>query len=542
MRRASTTQRVLATVIALQLVTATTAAIGDNRGAGAPSPAAAPSQSTTPRITEAPAPTTPTATSSPTTSAAPAPPTSAPQVAPSPAVPSPRSTLPDSSTRTLVELQVRSSAEWATVELPGVAVLTQRPPITSGDVAVSAVGTSTVAMALRGHGTARLAVVGEVLDDLPSAVRTCKSSEGSLTVRITRLTAAPVPIAEVVNHRSDGATSDGCENHVQGTVTRADLLGPAAWPPRMDGRRLVLSFYYPWYDDDTFRSGTWRNHPMRPWNTERAAEVSEMVDLASGSGISGFLVSYNHHPATARRFDHVLRAAEGHGAFMVGPLLELGFLAHQHGSTTVGVDDLERWLRAVLARSTSPAWLLVDGRPVVFLYGQDNLTSPVWTEVRQRLRADGLDPFVLGETIAPSFDFDGLYQYSPNVEPDSTALSAWYRRFEREARLDPELYDTGRSVLWAAPVSPGQDDSLLASASDRTLVVERRGGARYADTWAAASETRPDWILVTSWNEFHENTEVAPSRAHGFRPLEQTKAWAGRFATSRWQARALPRG
>ena len=42
-------------------------------------------------------------------------------------------------------------------------------------------------------------------------------------------------------------------------------------------------------------------------------------------------------------------------------------------------------------------------------------------------------------------------------------------------------------------------------------------------------ELNPDWVLVTSWNEWMETTQVAPSEQSGWRALNQTATWAGRF-------------
>jgi len=39
-------------------------------------------------------------------------------------------------------------------------------------------------------------------------------------------------------------------------------------------------------------------------------------------------------------------------------------------------------------------------------------------------------------------------------------------------------------------------------------VVDRQGGRRYDDTWAAALSGAPDWVVVTSWNEWFEGTSV----------------------------------
>jgi len=55
------------------------------------------------------------------------------------------------------------------------------------------------------------------------------------------------------------------------------------------------------------------------------------------------------------------------------------------------------------------------------------------------------------------------------------------------------------------------------------LYVDRGpAGERYQATWDAALASDPDWILVTSWNEWYEGTAVEPSVRFGDLALRQT--------------------
>jgi hypothetical protein len=40
---------------------------------------------------------------------------------------------------------------------------------------------------------------------------------------------------------------------------------------------------------------------------------------------------------------------------------------------------------------------------------------------------------------------------------------------------------------------------------------------------------QPDWILVTSWNEFWENTHIEPSVFYGRRYQSRTRTWSELF-------------
>ena len=97
-----------------------------------------------------------------------------------------------------------------------------------------------------------------------------------------------------------------------------------------------------------------------------------------------------------------------------------------------------------------------------------------------------------------------------------------------EHRADPLL--DGRSIpLLVMPVSPGQDDRDSTKPLAQQTVIERRGTARYDETWYAARGVWPDWIYVTSWNEWFERTSIAPGRVSGNAALQRTLDWAGAF-------------
>ena len=48
-------------------------------------------------------------------------------------------------------------------------------------------------------------------------------------------------------------------------------------------------------------------------------------------------------------------------------------------------------------------------------------------------------------------------------------------------------------------------------------------------TWHAALDSDPDWVLITSWNEWHEGSEIEPSLEHGDREIVATAGFAQDF-------------
>ena len=51
----------------------------------------------------------------------------------------------------------------------------------------------------------------------------------------------------------------------------------------------------------------------------------------------------------------------------------------------------------------------------------------------------------------------------------------------------------------------------------------------YDDQWRSAVTTAADWVIITTWNEFWENTEIEPSVRYGTRFLDRTREWSARF-------------
>jgi hypothetical protein len=68
-----------------------------------------------------------------------------------------------------------------------------------------------------------------------------------------------------------------------------------------------------------------------------------------------------------------------------------------------------------------------------------------------------------------------------------------------------------RGGLWIAPAAPGFDAQLVGG----TRHIARRGGQTLRLEMNAAMDSSPDAIGLISWNEYSENSEVEPSRAHG---------------------------
>jgi glycoprotein endo-alpha-1,2-mannosidase len=194
--------------------------------------------------------------------------------------------------------------------------------------------------------------------------------------------------------------------------------------------------------------------------------------------------------------------------------------------------------RAAQPYAAHPAWLTDDGRPVFFFYGPELAAPSVWLEFRTSLEAE-LGPVVLvGNTFNMDYlgAFDAFHVYICMPEPDGTGCLQYYQPAIERLRLGPHAMEVDDAFAAAyagelvpldiksllVTVIPGYDDRK-ARYPDPGAVRDRRNGQFYAQFWDIVSQLSTESVLVTSFNEWHEGTEIEPSREYGFDYLQMTR-------------------
>lgn len=79
-----------------------------------------------------------------------------------------------------------------------------------------------------------------------------------------------------------------------------------------------------------------------------------------------------------------------------------------------------------------------------------------------------------------------------------------------------------------AQVGPGYDDTPVPGR--HTPIREREQGRFYAWSWQQAVLARPELVLIETWNEMHEGTEICETIEAGRRYLDLTREWTDRLA------------
>ncbi len=78
-----------------------------------------------------------------------------------------------------------------------------------------------------------------------------------------------------------------------------------------------------------------------------------------------------------------------------------------------------------------------------------------------------------------------------------------------------------------AQIGPGYDDSPVPGR--RNALRDREDGAFYAWSWQQVLRHRPGLVLLETWNEMHEGTELCATIEAGTQYLQITKQWAAKL-------------
>ena len=145
-------------------------------------------------------------------------------------------------------------------------------------------------------------------------------------------------------------------------------------------------------------------------------------------------------------------------------------------------------------------WATIDGKPIVVLYYASYASTynqSTFDYVTQQMKSDfGVAPYLIRETSWKGVASDAAYVWGAAV-------------------LGPGLVgDVGM-------VGPGYDDSAV---SDRAthLYQDRQCGSFYQRAWDRITQTGSRLVLIETWNELHEATDIAYSREYGRQYIDLT--------------------
>ncbi len=291
----------------------------------------------------------------------------------------------------------------------------------------------------------------------------------------------------------------------------------------------VAIFYYPWYGTEA-RDGSWQHWQQRGndppkriasgWMPVRGAYSSSDPALVQAQmreiaeiGVQTVIVSWWGQGSTeAARLGAVTRAARDVG-------LRIALHVEPYAARTPS--QLEPEIRSFVEQGITD----------FYLYDSALTPDAEWRTLNRgvpgaRLFANTNMP---GKALAGGFA--GLYTYDVYIYDGSS--------FPRMCASARRL-----GLLCAPSVGPGYD-AFRATGDPRRRSRER--GATYDGMWRGAVRAHAPIVTITSYNEWHEGTQIEPARAVGSpyasydgayglvgQPaqrayLDRTAAWVGRY-------------
>lgn len=314
-------------------------------------------------------------------------------------------------------------------------------------------------------------------------------------------------------------------------------LRPADFPATRNfpaTERIVGTYYFYWYDSQTQAhlidgDGTdaLTTHPptLEDFSYKSVRWHRKQLEDMEAAGIDVALMVFWGSPAEHSTNTHLhwsfaglpplVQAREellhaGKHPPQLGLFYDTSTLRHNHWgyhadlTTDYGRKFFYATIRDFYSAIPPQHWALRDHRAIVLLYSPD--FAKRWDQqVIDYAKAEFPKEFGgCGLWLAP--------QNAWQLQGDSTC--AWGGAL---AYQNPGIGEIG----------PGYDHSAVPGRTP--LVRDREGGKFYEESWLKFLRRPSPFVMIETWNEFHEGTDIAESREYGRQYIELTRKYANRF-------------
>jgi glycoprotein endo-alpha-1,2-mannosidase len=324
---------------------------------------------------------------------------------------------------------------------------------------------------------------------------------------------------------------------------------------------LVGAYYYTWYYDAHWASTDYVGRhlpvPLEPQLGEYLSDDPKVIDAhlkwASEYGIDFFIISWSHPGSfadlAARKY---LLPAMAQSRVKQTPFVEL----NSYGERNLANPELRARLQADIRYVGEnylkhPSVLRVNGKPVLMLYVTRVLLGDVasWiAEVRHTLKDMGVDPFIVADEVfwqdvdpARLRAFDAVTAYNVYDWPragnagfagDSMFLAdveGLFTRWQKAAR--------NAGVVFVPNAMPGYNDRGVRPAEEHYVIPRRlrptsASTSLFERSIALAKkfvDPAVPIVTITSFNEWHEWTQVEPARRASRPPPPDARSFTQEF-------------
>jgi glycoprotein endo-alpha-1,2-mannosidase len=289
----------------------------------------------------------------------------------------------------------------------------------------------------------------------------------------------------------------------------------------------IYAYYYAWYDppsswqggvNGTYTSSVAGTPELGFYSSHNVAVIKTQIQEAQATGIDAFLESWIPTQSFINESLGIVYPEAAHLGFKIGlqyetneTLVQAGLTQAQALSAFVG--QIEWYLSNF---TSSPAMLRIGGVPLIFIWQANSYPASFWQKAFNEIRTEH-NAYFIAEASGNYSDFqvfDGVDIYGVNFPmvldglatnftdgnfTGDTAVSYWGMQWEAALH----------NRLWFAPAEPGFND--LNDPSEPPKYTPRLNGSVYKATWDLAAGSGADGVTITSWNEWHEGTNIEPA-------------------------------
>jgi hypothetical protein len=296
-------------------------------------------------------------------------------------------------------------------------------------------------------------------------------------------------------------------------------------PVAADNHKPVLAFYFPWYEPSDWNPARMSDQPAISYSGGDDETIRRHLQQADDNGVDGFICTWfgQNEPRLTDRCARLLNAANGRNfSVTISPDQAADFtgtLKTPQGMAAALVHMRDQWM-------SHPNWLKWNGKPVVVFWNPQSFGSVgAWQQLRSQV-----DPGHAWHWIGEGVDFnyldvfDSLYYFDISwATRPADAMGGYARRLSDYNRA----HNTNKPFI--STVMPGYDDSRIRSGH---AVRNRANGDYYRAAWQDAIDRKAQAVIITSWNEWYEGSQIEPSQSYGNLYLDLTREWSARFQSS----------